>query len=130
MRRTLILLATLGVTLIAAPTIEAQAPSGTYETVVVEGKPIPDDIEVTRKFYRDANGTLTGDTYADPGDGRGPRLIRRERSTYHELGLSGIYEWTNASGTFGLLYYSDTREQWESIVLTGPNAGRIVGYSR
>lgn len=93
---------------------------GTYEITNLDGTPVREGLEVGADVSFQDTG-IVADVWIDRGNGK--EYIPGEKTTLTQIGLSSMYEWTNANGNSGLLFYNDASEQWESVVLTGPNAG-------
>ncbi len=113
---------------LATTHVAAQVPlAGSHEIVFQDGSPINPNIQFGNDISITPSGQILSEAWIDRGAGR----VRnpREDAILEMLDVDGtVYLWNNAAGTTGLIYWSDDRSQWESLVLTGPNKDRITAY--
>lgn len=106
----------------------AQVPLvGSYEVTNVDGSPLSEEFTFTLHVEVTPSGEIIGTTYAD--NGGGPVHMPGEDQKFKQLNHQGTtYSWTNAGGTFGMVYWHEGNGQWQSVVLTGQHEGRETAF--
>lgn len=114
---------------VVVPTAQAAAlqdsgPAGEYDITNLDGSPVSDAFEVGADIVKKDDGTgYDVKVWIDKGDGK--QFIPGEAGTLTPFspccGNDFIYE--NARGNTGYFYFNSEDGRWESIMISGPNAG-------
>ena len=103
------------------PQIPEPGLPGAYDIFDELGNPIRPDIDAGVNVTPNPDGSMTGQVWIEK-DGV-VRIIAAEEMVIHVTTVPGSYVWENARGHHGIIVWNTYYGYYESLVISGPNAG-------
>lgn len=95
--------------------------SGTYDILDELGEPIRPDMDAGVNVTPNPDGSMTGEVWVCI-DGV-VHVVAQEEMVIYATTVPGSYVWENARGNHGIIVWNAYYGYYESLVISGPNAG-------
>lgn len=103
------------------PQIPEPGLPGAYDIFDELGNPIGPNINAGVNVTPNPNGTMTGEVWIEI-DGV-VQIVAGEQMVIYPTTVPGSYVWENARGRHGIIVWNTYYGYYESLVVSGPNAG-------